>query len=121
MFTFYSPETSLVQTLAGAGAVTTISFSPLSTAEGDGLSKGVLGREAKFCVLVKDHVGDNYSLQADTLSVLIKSPDNRQVWWEKIPDASTPGRFMVRWRPRESTHNTELGSKYDKHDCILFR
>ena len=65
MVTFYSRETRLVQTLAGAGAVTTISFSPLSTAEGDGLVMGLLGREAKFCVLVKD----NYSLQADTLSL----------------------------------------------------
>ena len=110
--TFHPPEAGLVQTLAGAGTITTISFSPLSTTEGDGLSKGVLGREAKFCVLVKDHVGDNYSLQADTLSVLIKSPDNRQVWWEKIPDASTPGRFMVRWRPRESTQSLEVNT-YD--------
>ena len=37
----------------------------LSTTEGDGLVMGLLGREAKFCVLVKD----NYSLQADTLSL----------------------------------------------------
>ena len=65
MVTFYSRETRLVQTLAGAGAVTTSGFSPLSTAEGDGLVMGLLGREAKFCVLVKD----NYSLQADTLSL----------------------------------------------------
>ena len=35
---------------------------------------GLLGREAKFCVLVKD----NYSLQADTLSL------------------DPPGPFMVR-------------------------
>ena len=61
MVTFYSRETRLVQTLA----VTTIGFAPLSTAEGDGLVMGLLGREAKFCVLVKD----NYSLQADTLSL----------------------------------------------------
>ena len=61
----YSRETRLVQTLAGAGAVTTISFAPLSTTEGDGLVMGLLEREAKFCVLVKD----NYSLQADTLSL----------------------------------------------------
>ena len=61
MVTFYSRETRLVQTLA----VTTIGFAPLSTTEGDGLVMGLLGREAKFCVLVKD----NYSLQADTLSL----------------------------------------------------
>ena len=43
------------------------SFAPLSTAtaEGDRLVMGLLDREAKFCVLVKD----NYSLQADTLSL----------------------------------------------------
>ena len=45
----YSRETGLVQTLAGAGTITTISFSPLSTAEGDGLVMGLLEREAKFC------------------------------------------------------------------------
>ena len=65
MVTFYSRETGLVQTLAGAGAINTSGFAPLSTAEGDKLVMGLLGREAKFCVLVKD----NYSLQADTLSL----------------------------------------------------
>ena len=65
MVTFYSRETRLVQTLAGTGAIITSGFAPLSTTEGDGLVMGLLGREAKFCVLVKD----NYSLQADTLSL----------------------------------------------------
>ena len=46
--TLYSWETELVQTLAGAGAVTTI-----PTAEGDGLVMGLLDRRAKFCVLVR--------------------------------------------------------------------
>ena len=40
--TLYSWETGLVQTLAGAGAVTTI-----PTAEGDGLVMGLLDRGAK--------------------------------------------------------------------------
>ena len=48
MVTFYYRETGLVQTLAGAGAVTTI-----PTAEGDGLVMGLLDRRAKFCVLVR--------------------------------------------------------------------
>ena len=38
--TLYSWETGLLQTLAGAGAVTNIGFAPLSTAEGDGLVMG---------------------------------------------------------------------------------
>ena len=36
-----------------AGAITTIGFAPLFTAEGDGLVMGLLNRRAKFCVLVR--------------------------------------------------------------------
>jgi len=105
---FHPPEQSLVASLTGAGAITTSGFAPLSVAEGDGLVKGVLGREAKFCVLVKDHVGE-LTLQGDSLNIMIKSPDNRNVWWEKIPDTAAPGRFMVRWRPHtEGEHHLAI-------------
>ena len=105
---FQHPEQSLVASLTGAGAITTSGFAPLSVAEGDGLVKGVLGREAKFCVLVKDHVGE-LTLQGDSLNIMIKSPDNRTVWWEKIPDTAAPGRFMVRWRPHtEGEHHLAI-------------
>ena len=105
---FHPPEQSLVQTLTGAGAITTSGFAPLSVAEGDGLCKGVLGRESKFCVLVKDHVGE-LTLQGDSLNIIIKSPDSRPVWWEKMPDTGAPGRVLVRWRPHtEGEHHLAI-------------
>lgn len=105
---FHPPEPNLVQTLTNVGLITTSGFAPLCCAEGDGLHKGVLGREAKFCVLIKDHVGD-LTLQGDSLNVVIKSPDNRQVWWEKISDTNQPGRFLVRWRPHiEGDHSLAI-------------
>ena len=102
---FHPPEPGLIQTLNTNGVLMTSGFAPLSCAEGDGLHKGVLGREAKFCVMVKDHVGD-LTMQADSLNVVINAPDKRQVWWEKIPDNSQPGRFLVRWRPHVEGDHT---------------
>jgi len=95
---FQPPEAALVQTLANAGLVASSGFAPHSCADGDGLYRGVLGREAKFCVLVKDHLGDMTS-QGDGLNVGISAPDNRAVSWESLPDSANPGRYLVRWRP----------------------
>jgi len=95
---FQPPEPGLLQTLATAGLVASSGYAPLCCAEGDGLYRGVLGREAKLAVLVKDHLGD-LTHQGEGLSVGIVAPDGRPVNRETIPDSSQSGRYLVRWRP----------------------
>ena len=85
-------------------------------AEGDGLHRGVLGREAKFCALVREHLAQltmaskgsdgiseimcrSASNFAMNLNVVIAAPDMKQITWESIPDTTQSGRIMVRWTP----------------------
>jgi len=96
---FQPPEPSLTTSLAGAGLVASSGFAPLSQAEGDGLHRGVLGREAKFVVWVKDHLGDLNRLGEECLHVSIGAPDQRTVTWECVPDPTILGKYNVRWRP----------------------
>jgi len=102
---FQPPDPALVQTLAGAGLVQSSGYAPVCCAEGDGLYRGVLGREAKFCVLVKDHLGE-LTMAGEGLNVGISAPDNRPVTWESIPDTTQPGRYLVRWRPHVEGEHT---------------
>ena len=105
---FNPPSPELMQKLATEGLILTSGFAPHCSAEGDGLHKGVLGREAKFCILTKDHVGE-LTNQADNLQVFIKSPDNRPVYFEKRADGMQHGRVVVRWRPHvEGEHVLHL-------------
>ena len=103
---FHGPEPGLLASLGQLGMVTSSGFAPHSTAEGDGLVKGVLGREAKFCVLVKDHMGELCLQQSDAPTVAFLSPDGRSVSWELVPDAGQPGRYLVRWRPHTEGEHT---------------
>ena len=109
--------------------VTSSGFAPLSTAEGEGLHRAVLGREAKFSVLVKDHLGEqtmvseeqlqvrNLSLVFDASTIHCKvsilSPDQRPVTWKVLPDASHVGKYSVKWRPHiEGEHVIQVGGSY---------
>ena len=49
-------------------------------ADGEGLKKGVLGRECRFVVYVKDHLGEPRHLAPhDDLRVVVQAPDNQKV------------------------------------------
>jgi hypothetical protein len=49
-------------------------------AEGEGLKKGVLGRECRFMIYVKDHLGEPHHLvPSDDLRVVVQAPDNQKV------------------------------------------
>ena len=48
-------------------------------AEGDGLKKGVLGRECRFTIYVNDHLGEPRLTGQDELHVFIQAPDNQKV------------------------------------------
>jgi len=108
---FHPPEQALLQSLSTMGMITTSGFAPLCYAEGDGLTKGVLGREAKFNVLVKDHVGE-LTMLGDGVNCAILSPDGRPVKWDKVCDPAQPGRLLVRWRPHvEGDHSLAITLK----------
>ena len=107
---FHPPEAALLQSLGAMGGITTSGFAPLCSAEGEGLTKGVLGREAKFHVLVKDHVGD--LTLGDGFNCGILSPDGRHVKWDIVAEPAQVGRLLVRWRPHvEGDHTLAITLK----------
>ena len=108
---FHPPDSALLQSISALGTITTSGFAPLCSAEGEGLTKGVLGREAKFTVSVKDHVGD-LTLLGDGVNCGVLSPDGRPVKWEQVPDPAQPDRLLVRWRPHvEGDHTLAITLK----------
>ena len=109
---FHQPDPALLQSISKMGLISTSGYAPLCSAEGEGLTKGVLGREAKFSVLVKDHVGDHLTMLGDGVNCGILSPDGRPVKWDKVGDPAQPGRLLVRWRPHvEGDHSLAITLK----------
>ena len=76
-FEFASPDPAIVQGLADLGFVGGSGFAPLSLAEGDGLNKGILGKDARFIVVVKDQLGEKRPCGGDPVKVSIVTPDKR--------------------------------------------
>ena len=108
----HPPETGLIQSISKMGMISTSGYAPLCSAEGEGLTKGVLGREAKFSVLVKDHVGEHLALLGDGVNCGILSPDGRAVKWSQVPDPNLPGKVLVHWRPHvEGDHTLAITLK----------
>ena len=96
----HPPETGLIQSISKMGMISTSGYAPLCSAEGEGLTKGVLGREAKFSVLVKDHVGEHLALLGDGVK------------WSQVPDPNLPGKVLVHWRPHvEGDHTLAITLK----------
>ena len=109
---FHPPDPALLQSINKMGMISTSGFAPLCSAEGEGLTKGVLGREAKFSVLVKDHVGEHLTLLGDGVNCGILSPDGRAVKWSQVPDQNMPGKVLVHWRPHvEGDHTLAITLK----------
>jgi hypothetical protein len=51
-------------------------------AEGDGLKKGVLGRECRFVLCVKDHLGEpRLAGHSDVIRVMVQAPDSQKVYF----------------------------------------
>ena len=103
----------LVTNLASAGVVASSGFAPNCIADGDGLTRGVLGKEAKFSVMVKDHLNEpNLTRSTDGPKLDFISPDGRPINFQVAPDLSVPGKFDVRWRPHlEGEHQINISLK----------
>jgi len=95
LFTPHDP--TIVASLATAGFVASSGFAPLSHADGEGLHKAILGREAKFNIITKDHLNEPRVGGTDDLRVLVTAPDMREVYWTMAERGG--GAYMVKWRP----------------------
>lgn len=96
---YVPPDSSLLTTLNGNafGSVNGSGYAPASLAEGDGLSKAILGKDAHFIVVIKDQLNEQRSVGGDPLTINIVAPDGRPVR-HKLFDGQN-GIYRVIWKP----------------------
>ena len=69
IFQFLPPEQGLYATLSELGYVGGSGFAPLSIADGDGLKKAILGKDARFIVAIKDQLNEFRVMGRDPIKV----------------------------------------------------
>ena len=109
---YVPPDTGIITTLSSNafGSVNGSGFAPSSLAEGDGLSKAILGKDAHFIVVIKDQLNEQRSIGGDPLTISIVAPDGRPVR-HKIFDGQN-GIYRVIWKPNvEGEHSLSVTLK----------
>ena len=109
---YVPPDTSIFTTLNGNafGVVCGSGYAPSSHAEGDGLSKAILGKDAQFIVVIKDQLNEQRPDGGDPLNINIAAPDGRPVM-HKIFDGQN-GVYRVSWKPNiEGEHTLAITLK----------
>lgn len=69
-FQYLQPDPALYQTLKEFGHVGGSGFAPHSIADGDGLKKAILGKDARFVVAIKDHANEFRGSGRDPIKVI---------------------------------------------------
>ena len=109
---YVPPDSNLLSTLStnAFGSVNGSGYAPSSLAEGDGLSKAILGKEAHFIVAIKDQLYEQRTVGGDPLAINIVAPDGRPVR-HKIFDGQN-GIYRVIWKPNvEGEHSLSITLK----------
>jgi len=94
---FTYPEPTLLKTLANFSALGGSGYAPYSLADGDGLKKAILGKDARFIVVLKDQLGEQRTVGGEVPTVNIVGPDGRIVR-RSIFDGQN-GTYRVIWKP----------------------
>jgi len=97
VFDYRAPEPAILEAVSRAGSVGGSAFALKSQAEGDGLKRAILGKDARFIVVLKDQLGNKRTQGGDTLKVDIRTPDGRPVRIQ-IFDGQN-GTYRICWQP----------------------
>ncbi len=93
---FIPPDPKLMATLNEIGFVSGSGFAPASLAEGDGLKRALVGKEARFIIVLKDQLGEKRMHGGDPVKVTIAAPDGRPVRMSIFDKQN--GAYMAAWR-----------------------
>ncbi len=111
---YAAPDPNLIKTLGTAGFIGGSGYAPKSVANGEGLNKAVLGKEARFIIVLRDQLGENRTVGGDPVKVSITSPDLRPVRFS-IFDGQN-GTYKVIWKANvEGEHTVSITLK----DCQI--
>ena len=94
------------------------------TAQGEGLSKGFLNKEAKFTVLARDRYGQRSVMTGTTVKVVVQGPDHSLA--PVTVDEPSRGEYLVTYTPSRIGYHlirvTADGVKIQKSDshAVIF-
>ena len=111
---FVTPSAEILKSLNTLSYVGGSGFAPACRAEGDGLKKAILGKDARFFILVKDQLQEQRSQGGDNIRVTIISPDGRNARLNLFDRQN--GTYQVIWKPSmEGEHHLTITLK----DCHI--
>jgi len=94
---FARPDPVTLNALRSLSFVGGSGYAPFSQAEGDGLKRAILGKDARFIVVVKDQLQEQRTVGGDPLRINVAGPDGRIVR-HSVFDAQN-GTYKVIWKP----------------------
>lgn len=110
---FEKPIPEFLESLSKFGSISGSAFAPNSYAEGEGLKKATLGKDARFVVYVRDQLNEQRTLGGDFVKVSVLDQDSRPVHFT-ITDGGN-GTYRVIWKPSsEGEHIISVTIK-DRH------
>jgi len=94
---FTYPDQNLMKNLSSFSFIGGSGYAPYSLAEGDGLKKAILGKDARFIVVLKDQLRERRTVGGEVPTVSVVGPDGRIVR-RSIFDCQN-GTYRVVWKP----------------------
>ena len=96
---FARPDPVTLNALRSMSFVGGSGYAPFSQAEGDGLKRAILGKDARFIVVIKDQLQEQRSAGGDPIRINVAGPDGRIVR-HSVFDAQN-GTYKVRGTPAQ--------------------
>lgn len=94
---FTPPDTALQTAICQMGFISSSSYAPNCTANGDGLHRALVGRIAVFTIHAKDHHSDARVVGGEPFDVIIRGADGA-IYRGEVLDRQN-GTYMVSYRP----------------------
>lgn len=95
---FTPPDLALQTAISSLGIVSSSAFAPYCFASGEGLRRGVRGKDVMFVVQSRDHHNENRGIGGDPLHVVVQGPDGI-LYRGDVSDRQN-GVYIVTYKPQ---------------------
>lgn len=95
---FTPPDLALQTAISSLGIVSSSAFAPFCFASGEGLRRGVRGKDVMFVVQSRDHQNENRGIGGDPLHVIVQGPDG-VLYRGDVSDRQN-GVYVVTYKPQ---------------------
>lgn len=95
---FTPPDLALQTAISSLGIVSSSAFAPLCFGSGEGLRRGVRGKEVMFVVQTRDHHNENRGIGGDPVHVVVEGPDG--IFYRGEVSDRQNGVYIVTYKPQ---------------------